>query len=822
MNRNLHIDDVQHSHDHRFMSLICGEDQYNHYRAIDKNNNVKKLYGSYTLIRDQLMELNHRSFNIFLTINKANEQGAKTENIEAIRAIFLDFDNPDLDGLKVINSFPIKPTMVVNTSPNKYHAYFVLKEPDPRVALFKPIQLQLAERFNSDKAIIDLPRIMRIPNFLHCKEVPYLSKIVDLNTNRYCLDEIVQAFDLNVVNTNQFIPLSSNNSNFYDTEINRRKYVKKLKEIVADGKHVAIDGQNGNDAIVNHVAPFARDYGLSPQVALQLVWGHYNPHCLPPWSENEKVELFKLIERGYRAAKNELGCRATEPATVAFLRAPPVREPIEGWENNRIINNHRKKGAKSISSESVSLAHLIERQILQTAEIEIHINRNVIDKMLSACFYNSGKNSFYLLSENHQLIEARNDQKWAFLKKTFGSPIDSEILTRKLENKAKELRLNRAETNKFIKETSIIPRNFIIEHISYFNQKTSLYCSVDMFASSGRIELDTERAKVFFVHKKLKQEYFDNLVIQDYKSHFPLFDDFIEWLVYSRFASDRKLAFLWLHAESDWGKGFLLSVLGRHDLVVEVSAKEVEKMFEGAPVGRSRVDFDRAMVLAVDEFKSVKSEFKQLQNQMVISPKNQLSVQVNLYAKIFTSAEHVNSLVGDAGIEDQFANRFNYIRCKGSLNDRPLFSSLGKAAYICSVQNYFAHKFNQLVKTLKSYGYEKSTELSDLYLIEFHKKYGIDNEFNRLSESLPQITNEIKEWLISTNDLRYLVTYLKKRYLKSPDTAISAYIEQCYDHSNKLMLNRKKSEIKALLCVDGEGYKARSLNSKTIKAIRIV
>ena len=65
----------------------------------------------------------------------------------------------------------------------------------------------------------------------------------------------------------------------------------------------------------------------------------------------------------------------------------------------------------------------------------------------------------------------------------------------------------------------------------------------------------------------------------------------------------------------------------------------------GAPVGLSADNFKRAIVLWVDEFKSVKSELKQLQNEIELSPKNQVRQSVAIYTKLFTSAESVASLV---------------------------------------------------------------------------------------------------------------------------------------------------------------------------------
>ena len=58
-------------------------------------------------------------------------------------------------------------------------------------------------------------------------------------------------------------------------------------------------------------------------------------------------------------------------------------------------------------------------------------------------------------------------------------------------------------------------------------------------------------------------------------------------------------------------------------------------------------NFKRAFILAVDEFKSARSELKQLQSEISLSPKNQLSQSVEVFAKLFLSAEEVPSFASE-------------------------------------------------------------------------------------------------------------------------------------------------------------------------------
>jgi putative DNA primase/helicase len=69
----------------------------------------------------------------------------------------------------------LQPHIVIESSPGKWHAYWLVS--DSPLEQFKPLQQALAQRFNGDKAVCDLPRVMRLPGFLHQKGEPVLTRI---------------------------------------------------------------------------------------------------------------------------------------------------------------------------------------------------------------------------------------------------------------------------------------------------------------------------------------------------------------------------------------------------------------------------------------------------------------------------------------------------------------------------------------------------------------------------------------------------------------------------------------------------------------------
>ena len=118
-----------------------------------------------------------------------------TKNMKRIRSLFADFDDPDT----VLPIFDIKPSMIVESSPNKYHVYFFTtienESYNVPLASFKGLQESIAKKYNTDESMKDVTKALRIPGFYHCKKEPFfLSQIVEYTGKRYSFGELVEAF----------------------------------------------------------------------------------------------------------------------------------------------------------------------------------------------------------------------------------------------------------------------------------------------------------------------------------------------------------------------------------------------------------------------------------------------------------------------------------------------------------------------------------------------------------------------------------------------------------------------------------------------------
>lgn len=142
-------------------------------------NNV--FYGTFNELKFKLGALNNLGAGIFAMVNKGDgvcHGGAKTcrtiESVIAVRALFVDLDGAPLE--PALN-YKIKPSMVIQTSADRYHVYWLSE--NIQLDQFKPLQQALATNLNGDRAVCDLPRVMRLPGFYHMKGEPFMVKLIE-------------------------------------------------------------------------------------------------------------------------------------------------------------------------------------------------------------------------------------------------------------------------------------------------------------------------------------------------------------------------------------------------------------------------------------------------------------------------------------------------------------------------------------------------------------------------------------------------------------------------------------------------------------------
>jgi hypothetical protein len=175
-------------------------------------NLARVLHGSFSAHVDRLIDLNQRAAGIFVMVNSGDLRGRREANVVAVRAAFVDLDGAPLE---LLGDSPVKPHIIVESSANRYHAYWVL-EGCPLEA-FKPLQKALATRFHGDPRVCDLPRVMRLPGFYHRKADPFLTHVISNDASeRIAFDHfvermglVIQKRDRTLQNDFSGLPLSS-------------------------------------------------------------------------------------------------------------------------------------------------------------------------------------------------------------------------------------------------------------------------------------------------------------------------------------------------------------------------------------------------------------------------------------------------------------------------------------------------------------------------------------------------------------------------------------------------------------------------------------
>jgi hypothetical protein len=107
---------------------------------------------------------------VFVVIN---EGGQNAEEITRVRYTFVDTDGAPPE--PIVKALP--PHMVIQSSPGKYHVYW--RSAGVPLEQFSSIQKAAIAKFGTDKAVHDLPRVMRLPGFDHQKEAPTRVAILD-------------------------------------------------------------------------------------------------------------------------------------------------------------------------------------------------------------------------------------------------------------------------------------------------------------------------------------------------------------------------------------------------------------------------------------------------------------------------------------------------------------------------------------------------------------------------------------------------------------------------------------------------------------------
>jgi hypothetical protein len=254
-----------------FQTISERKENPKHYRFLSKPH-----CSSYADIKDNLAKWNNWGVGIFVTINETDGAGRKVKNIIRVRALFADLDGSPL--APILKTKP-EPHMIIESSKGKYHAYWLVD--DCPLDQFSMYQKAIAKKFDSDPKVCDLPRVMRLPGFNHCKGKSYPTTIIHHNhCSPYFLKEIEDGLGLELKQDEKLVVKSSSSAS---------KVTNKTSADSVNSSNIRFtDGRRNYDLF--KVACAMRGRGESFE-NIKLGVLSLNQNCEPPLTRTEALEI---------------------------------------------------------------------------------------------------------------------------------------------------------------------------------------------------------------------------------------------------------------------------------------------------------------------------------------------------------------------------------------------------------------------------------------------------------------------------------------------------------------------------------------------------
>jgi len=148
-------------------------------KRMDKNL-VRVYHGTFNEHKQTLSAINKRGGGVFVAINKTDLTGIKQENILKVRALFVDLDGSPIQPIQDLPE-DLQPHIIIESSPNRWHAYWLVNNCE--LTQFKQLQQDLAAKFDGDKAVNNINRVMRLVGFSHNKGESFITRIHTMQDN---------------------------------------------------------------------------------------------------------------------------------------------------------------------------------------------------------------------------------------------------------------------------------------------------------------------------------------------------------------------------------------------------------------------------------------------------------------------------------------------------------------------------------------------------------------------------------------------------------------------------------------------------------------
>lgn len=262
-------------------------------------DNGKTVYGMFLKHYSWLKAMNSLGYGVFFTVQGTDGKGRRVENIPSLKCLYGDYDH----GLP--GAWPLAPTMLVESSPGKFQAYWNFRERSKDFGRWARIMRSLVERTGADPAAQDVARILRVPGFLNTKYTPgVLVKVLNMSGKTYDIEECSKSFG--EVEVARRVAGGQVAASLPPVELRIARFQGWLRAVLEAGW----PRTGRNAALFKWAAAGVRDFAIPGDDVAELLQSTWDAHD----TSNDDSRIEEIVARAERSASAPLGCAYAEPS----------------------------------------------------------------------------------------------------------------------------------------------------------------------------------------------------------------------------------------------------------------------------------------------------------------------------------------------------------------------------------------------------------------------------------------------------------------------------------------------------------------------------
>ena len=243
------------------------------------------------------------------------------------------------------------------------------------------------------------------------------------------------------------------------------------------------------------------------------------------------------------------------------------------------------------------------------------------------------------------------------------------------------------------------------------------------------------------------------------------------------------------------------------------------KAIKGETVSVHIDDIVGTFALCVNEFSHINGELKQIEDKIVIAPKYLNQSTIPTFAKLFFSADEVDSLVGEYGVESQFANRFSMLSYTGSIGEMKIFNEVGQYTFTHTLKTHIANYINSSVDEYITLGLQDASIKADKVVSDFHDKHSIANEAGGFEDNISILAATVTQVIKAKDDDGFNAIHEGETVYMRPKGMIQEILFQIGGKSEIKKLAQKWKTIADLISV--EGVKPYRIDGAVVKRFKL-